>query len=272
MRSLDLESRMVYFELLDIAWDESGLRTEWLLTGEYVAQRIGISRRKFVACWDNIRFKFEEISPGVQSNPRLETERIRARKFSEKQANAAKSKHALSAAALPAGRILALPSQSQSQSEHKEENKEQKILSLLPGDQGPPQFDLDAIYAAYPRKEGKADGLKALRKEVRSVALYERILSASRLFAQEELAFRKSGSKEFRPSPPYFSTWVNARRWEDCDSATPRLLSPQPETAMDRIRLREAQERGFSTHEEREAAAARGFSCRIDEDLAKGQP
>lgn len=117
VRGLNLEARCVYHELLDIAWDEGGLRTEWLESGLYVAQQIGITRRKFVSIWPRIRDKFEEFSPGIWSNSRLESERLAADSFSEKQANNAKLKHLKSARPLPAGRGLALPSQSHTQSQ-----------------------------------------------------------------------------------------------------------------------------------------------------------
>lgn len=123
VRGLDLESRMVYSELLDIAWDEGGLQQDWVTFGTYVAQRIGISRRKFVACWAQVRAKFVEISPGIWSNPRLENERVRSELFSEKQAKAGKLRHAKSANAEPQHQAPAQPSQSQSdtQSQSQEE-------------------------------------------------------------------------------------------------------------------------------------------------------
>jgi biotin carboxyl carrier protein len=117
VRGLDLESRMVYLELLDIAWDEGGLRQDWVTFGTYVAQRIGISRRKFVACWAQVRVKFEEKSPGIWTNSRLEDERIKAEEFSEKQSKAGKLRHAKPANAQPQHRVPAQPSQSHTQSQ-----------------------------------------------------------------------------------------------------------------------------------------------------------
>jgi hypothetical protein len=117
VRGLDLDARMVYLELLDIAWDEGGLHQEWVTFGTYVAQRIGISRRKFVACWAQVRTKFEEKSPGVWSNSKLESERIRVELFTEKQSNAGKSRQAKPANAELAHGSLAKPSESESESE-----------------------------------------------------------------------------------------------------------------------------------------------------------
>ncbi len=129
VRALDLESRMVYLELLDIAWDEGGLKAEWLESGMYVAQQIGISRRKFMSVWLGIRDKFIEFSPGFYSNPRLEGERSRVDIRSEKGVNLANRRWHPDAKAY----ALALPntqcqgngiqSQSQSQSQSQKEKK-----------------------------------------------------------------------------------------------------------------------------------------------------
>lgn len=122
VRRLKLEPRAVYLELLDIAWDEGGLRADWIETGEYVAQQIGISRRKFVSIWREIRDKFVEFSPGIWSNPRLEHERKEAEKQSEKQRKNAESRWSIDATALPRGIEVAMLSQSQSQSQSQETN------------------------------------------------------------------------------------------------------------------------------------------------------
>lgn len=126
VRGLELDARMVYSELLDIAWDEGGLRQEWVTHGTYVAQRIGITRRKFIAIWPEIRDKFVEYSPGIWSNPRLEDERIKAEEFAEKQAKAGKLRHAKPANAQPEHEAPAQPSQSQSQSQSHTQSQEKK--------------------------------------------------------------------------------------------------------------------------------------------------
>lgn len=213
VRSLDLEARMVYFELLDIAWDEGGLRVEWLATGAYVAQRIGISRRKFAACWDRVRFKFEELSPGVQSNPRLEIERIRARKFSEKQANAAKQKHVTSAVALPAGRRLALPSESQSDTQSQSDKKNHSPVS--PGE----GFDFEAVYAKYPRKEGRKKGEQRFKSQITTRLKYDALMRSVENYAATvaDTTYAK-----------HFDTFMNC--WEDYVDAgllTPKQTPPK---------------------------------------------
>ncbi len=111
VRGLSLEARMVYFELLDIAWEEGGLRTEWVTTGAYVAHRIGCGKTKFLRLFHQISTKFCEVSAGIVSNPRLETERQASEKFSEKQRNNVNSRYQEPTNVLPPGSDLVLPSQ-----------------------------------------------------------------------------------------------------------------------------------------------------------------
>ncbi len=144
VRGLELEPRMVYAELLDIAWDEGGLQQEWISHGTYVAQRIGISRRKFIACWMEVRVKFVEISPGVWSNLRLESERSRVEILTEKQANKAKQKWAAHAAALPTPQAAAMPSESESDTESESEKKEKVTADKPP----PLPFKVDVAVGA----------------------------------------------------------------------------------------------------------------------------
>lgn len=113
VRALPLEPRMVYFELLDIAWDEGGIKQSWIETGEFVANRIGISKRLFKSCWIRVREKFEEFSPGFWSQTRLENERKKAQKFSEKQSNNAKRKDPPEATAEPVRAFLQSQSHTQ---------------------------------------------------------------------------------------------------------------------------------------------------------------
>lgn len=115
VRNLDLESRMVYFELLDIAWDEEGLQHSWITFGTYVAKRIGISRRKFLSCWMEVRVKFEEFSPGIWSNSKLEIERKKADLYSENQSNRAKQRWETDAGAMQDKKTPAMPLTSTSQ-------------------------------------------------------------------------------------------------------------------------------------------------------------
>lgn len=109
-------------------------------------------------------------------------------------------------------------------------------------------FDLVAIFAAYPKagtsSQGKAKGLEGLKKAIKSQRDYDRVLAAAKRYAAEEEAFKRSGSKSFRPAVPMFSTWVNQRRWEDFDELplTAQSTAPKQLTAEQRIAAREAAE------------------------------
>lgn len=67
--------------------------------------------------------------------------------------------------------------------------------------------DAEAIYQAYPRKEGKGKALPAIEKALK-IAPAEVLLEAVQAFAKA-----KAGTDpQFLPHP---ASWFNARRWED---------------------------------------------------------
>jgi hypothetical protein len=140
-------------------------------------------------------------------------------------------------------------------SQEQDQEQEQEQEQDAPREQA--SFDFEAIYEAFPGSKGKAKGIESLERQVKSQALYVVVLAAAKAYAAEEAAFKASGSKEFRPQVPYFSTWVNERRWEDTKtSATlPGISTVSP--ALERIREREAQERGYASHAERLVAEGR---------------
>lgn len=73
----------------------------------------------------------------------------------------------------------------------------------------------EAMWAAYPRKEGKADAEKAFRKLAPDAAQLAEILAAiERQKASPQ--WREEGGKFV----PHCSTWLNGRRWEDQPAAT----------------------------------------------------
>lgn len=109
VRSLDLETRMIYLELLDIAWDEDGLQPRWVETGEYVAHRIGCSRRKFLSAWIKVQAKFDQSSGQTLSNSRLENERSSADSLSENQRNRVNLRWQKDTAVIRAGTSPVLP-------------------------------------------------------------------------------------------------------------------------------------------------------------------
>lgn len=86
-------------------------------------------------------------------------------------------------------------------------------LSLLPMDdpetgQKPHRFAFEAVYAVFPRKRGKSDGLRRLERDVRTQADFDALITAVRNFAAEM-------QREQRPIDKiaYFSTWVG--EWKD---------------------------------------------------------
>jgi hypothetical protein len=82
-----------------------------------------------------------------------------------------------------------------------------------------PRFDLDALYAAYPRKEGKAKGMSKLRSLVDSDAAYVRHQKAiANLVAR---IARDGIEPQFIP---HFSTWT-AGKWLDYADGIPAPVS-----------------------------------------------
>lgn len=73
-------------------------------------------------------------------------------------------------------------------------------------------FDLKSIADRYPRRKGIAPGLAKLKAVVKTQADYDAVLAGMERFCAE--VRRKGTEIEYLP---YFSTWVNARRWEDGD-------------------------------------------------------
>lgn len=74
-------------------------------------------------------------------------------------------------------------------------------------------YDLEgfnAFWAAYPKKAGKADALKAWNKLAPDVVLQEQMGKALEVQKQSQ-QWRKDGG-QYIPMP---ATWLNGRRWED---------------------------------------------------------
>lgn len=74
-------------------------------------------------------------------------------------------------------------------------------------------YDADgfaAFWAAYPKKAGKADALKAWNKLAPDVVLQEQMGKALEVQKQSQ-QWRKDGG-QYIPMP---STWLNGKRWED---------------------------------------------------------
>lgn len=78
-----------------------------------------------------------------------------------------------------------------------------------------PSFDLAALYAAYPRQEGKAPGLKRLAARIKSQEDYDR---CARAVANYAAKVARDGTE-----PRFvllFSTFANGR-WEDYVDGAP---------------------------------------------------
>lgn len=76
-------------------------------------------------------------------------------------------------------------------------------------------YDLEAVYALYPRKAGKAKGLQKLEERSHQKGFdYDRILAAVRSMAETW----KGKSTTFCP---HFSTFVNGQRWLDDELPQP---------------------------------------------------
>lgn len=70
------------------------------------------------------------------------------------------------------------------------------------------KFDLDKIYNAYPRKKGKAAGLKKLQSTIKTLEQYEAVMAGVERYATECAGKEQQYIK-------HFSTWVNQEGWHD---------------------------------------------------------
>lgn len=69
--------------------------------------------------------------------------------------------------------------------------------------------ELEAVYAGYPRKQGKERGLTAAVKAIRTRDEFETFRACV------EHMSRVYRTKDARQFCPHFSTFVNARSWRD---------------------------------------------------------
>lgn len=105
-------------------------------------------------------------------------------------------------------------SEKQEQTESKKENKKEKEgENKIEIENKKKSYDADgfaAFWAAYPKKAGKADALKAWNKLAPDVVLQEQMGKALEVQKQSQ-QWRKDGG-QYIPMP---STWLNGKRWED---------------------------------------------------------
>lgn len=104
--------------------------------------------------------------------------------------------------------------------------------------------NVDAVYQAYPRHEGKGAAIRAIEKAIRGGVSPETLLDRTRCYAAAvaqwtpEYRYSEAG----RDLVPHPATWFNQRRWED-DQATwlPRAgVAGAGETRRQRM-IREAE-------------------------------
>lgn len=104
--------------------------------------------------------------------------------------------------------------QTESKKENKKENKKEKEgENKIEIENKKKSYDADgfaAFWAAYPKKAGKADALKAWNKLKPDIVLQAKMGEA--LTAQKKSPQWTKNNGQYIPMP---STWLNGRRWED---------------------------------------------------------
>lgn len=80
-RTMPVEARGVYIDLLSFAWTENGLPADLAGLDSYV----GLTKAKFKRVWDShLSHRFESREDGKLVNPRQEIERDKQRRWREK--------------------------------------------------------------------------------------------------------------------------------------------------------------------------------------------
>lgn len=102
----------------------------------------------------------------------------------------------------------------------------------------PNSKDFDAIYQKYPRKEGKADGMKIMKREIKTPNDL-RLLSLAIDRYRQSLENKKTDAKYIKHFGTFMSKW---RDWLDDDAGTSDLNPSKPISITDI--LREEEERG----------------------------
>lgn len=79
-----------------------------------------------------------------------------------------------------------------------------------------PAFDFDAVYAIYPRKEGKKKGLQRCRSQIKTRLKYDALLTAVKNYSEHVIGRDPDKVKQF-------DTFIGC--WEDYVNAMPRANS-----------------------------------------------
>jgi hypothetical protein len=98
------------------------------------------------------------------------------------------------------------------------------------GPEGQNGFDFLALYKLYPRKAGKADGLRHCKTRIKTIETYQKVQAAI-----EKMAAAWEGKD--KDKCPYFSSFVYQKRWEDDELPLPRNFGEDrrygPQRALD---------------------------------------
>lgn len=256
-RSLPPEARAVYMDLLLFSWKEDGIEKSLIEDSTTLARICGVSRRLFGRIWGAVQPRFELDSRSKFRNPKVESERSRADKFREKQRNNAKRKEIESSLAEPGETGLAEPAGARSVSVcvSVEREETERVVSRGKAQRSTWQAlalqifgELnDARVAVIPgarRLEPTVGNLKHIAQRLADGETPESIRHVIAVCAAETRA--GNPAKYFDQITPFrqdnFARIV-AR-------SAPALRSVQSDL-MARINQREAEERGYASHEER---------------------
>lgn len=214
--AMTLAERGAYITLLAIQWREGSVPA----APSKLCRILGVSEEEYA----------EQFSPFVGAlfcerdgrlyNDRLERERLAAESRMELAAvgGAARAEKATrnsngqySQSSGTASQQPATTQPSQSQSQSQTQSEEEKLTSPPAPVRAPREtFDLEAIYAAYPRKgDGKGKGLERLERQIRNRETYEQALQAARFYA-EKVQAEQTPLKFVKQ----FVTWCNGH-WRD---------------------------------------------------------
>ena len=123
---------------------------------------------------------------------------------------------------------FAKPSSEQEQEREQEQENEPEPEKERGGSGG--RFDFESVYQAYPRKQGKAKGLKAAKAKIRTREDFDRFQ-----VAVETMSTAWQGHET--RFCPHFSTFVNQERWRDevlPIPSDPDPLRPNPDDVKPR--------------------------------------
>jgi len=200
VRKYSLEEIGLYFSLLLWQWQDGSIPSD----PQKLAETIGRDPRVVRRLWHIVCAHFSEISPGSLQNLRLRSERDLAeirRSSASKSANKRWLAHA--------NALLSERSEVRSKrSDPPISPKLGEVLELIPPTEKITRFDFDAVYALYPRHEGKAKGMAGCKAKIKTQEQYDRLVAGVKAYATQV------AGKE-RQYIAQWSTWINGERWND---------------------------------------------------------